>query len=199
MVIPEGGGSNDVSSGVLYVVKEKCKALDENGENVNKLVIINGASQHTLYVEDGHIAKVGGIDVGDIICVDIVKDKYVLGDFISKIYDYDGASLTQEGLTLKSNKTNAVKSLRMGLVYDKIDTYISYTENTDKSKIETANKLVVSLPANIVKISKERDYVIAEAASNNDVKHYKAFSNNCSEIIVRYQYMVPQELIIIER
>ena len=85
------------------------------------------------------------------------------------------------------------------MFYDKIDTYISYTENTDKSKIETANKLVVSLPANIVKISKERDYVIAEAASNNDVKHYKAFSNNCSEIIVRYQYMVPQELIIIER
>lgn len=185
-----------VEDRTIYVVTEKAKVLDAQDAETNMLSLESGSVSKTLYVDDECAAALGGINVGDVIRVDLYKDNYVLGNSIRKIYDYESDTVTDNSLATAN--TNSAIAIRVGYVYDKIDSYMSYAAVSDTSSIEAAEKLVTSIPGGMLKITKEQGRVAVQSASAADLKYYKAVGDDCSKILIKYQYRIPYELIIIE-
>ena len=199
VVIEMSGASGTVSNDPLYLVENVHETVINEDEYYTEYSLYDGNTRSRLLVEPD-ISSNLDIGIGDVIRCDIVRDIYLLNDYIVKVYDYDDKELLH-GYKDESGKiiaTTAKCAIRYGFVYDKIGSYYSLAIADKIEEVDEQNTIVSTMPATIFKYSIKRGKVITESASTKDLKQYVTYSDKASNVIVRYRYRVPYQLIIIE-
>lgn len=201
VVIVESDGGATVTDKKLWIVEKVVRGVDELEEEYNIVSVYNGTERKNLYVDDDNMKKTS-LSKGDVLRADIIKDKYILSDYIVKVYDFsddkllDGYLNETTGVVLD---TNSQFVLRLGYVYDRLGSYISVDCTNKIDDVNKDDSIVMNIPTSILKIKNTVDGPIVESGAANDLQGARYFGKSASRVIVRFNWRIPQQIIIIER
>jgi len=201
VVIVESDGGATVTDKKLWIVEKIVRGVDEFEEEYNVVSVYNGTERKNLYVDDDNMKKTS-LSKGDVLRADIIKDKYILSDYIVKVYDFSDDKLLdgyyrEDGTSVLD--TNSQFVLRLGYVYDRLGSYMSVDCVNDAENVNKDDAIVMNIPTSILKIKNTLNGPIVETGAANDLQGARYFGKNASRVIVRFNWRIPQQIIIIER
>lgn len=190
-------GDGDISDKTLWVVEDIAETYsEENGEIMMELDINSGSVKKKVILEND-IYQETNIHCGDIIRCDEVNGE-IIGRSILKAYDSEEDTLL-DGITTYDN---ALYLLRKSYLYDKKDDLLAMypVDSFDKPNLEIPDNIKIGqMPTNSYVISHAvRSGIEVRKANQSDLLTYLNAGNDCAKIIVRYQYMIPQQLFILK-
>lgn len=187
--------SDNIADRTLYILEGVSSVPSDYYETVS-LRLNSGKGTVSVSMEKAEFEK-RNIEPGDIISCDYA-DGEIIGENIQKMYDYSD----NEVLEAHDHWVNDILFIRKGFIYDKKDSMYSIyaTDNIDDLANPDESKIFVNKPAStFIMYEKDgRGNVLVNTASTADLKPYLGCGNDCSEVIIRYQYMSPQQVIIVK-
>lgn len=201
VVIVESDGGATVTDKKLWIVEKIVRGVDEFEEEYNVVSVYNGTERKNLYVDDDNMKKTS-LSKGDVLRADIIKDNYILSDYIVKVYDFSDDKLLdgyyrEDGTSVLD--TNSQFVLRLGYVYDRLGSYMSVDCVNDAENVNKEDAIVMNIPTSILKIKNTLNGPIVETGAANDLQGARYFGKSASRVIVRFNWRIPQQIIIIER
>lgn len=197
--------SGSVSSEKWAVVTKVYETLTEDGYDAVMLETASGANVENVVIEKSEYDSEGyDFSEGDVVRYDMIDGK-LMDKAIKKVYDFDDKKITDtrnDGTEYgNDNGTNDVYSLRHGYVYDKIGDYfmLAPVTKTELAVFNRKNGLIIEGGASgmdITLVEKTRNGITVTAGSAKDLRSYLGSAGSCSNVLVRYMYMMHRQMII---